>query len=310
MEKLKEQHRRFLAWQKRPYQVAALSDEEHECPTCGTRYHGNYCPRCGQSSKIGRYSLKKAFMHFLDVWGLGNRGMFRTLRDLLLRPGYMIFDYLSGMQMAYFPPFKLLFLLVALSLLIDSGFNIKGEDRVKMYMERIDKGLEQAQIANLEDDSAGQQSAESVEESQRDKEALHYLLLSLNFVKKVFQWFLDHRSIVTLAVLLLISGLLYLSFRRCPRIPDMGFSEFFVAMIYTYSMMMVYSVVISFFCLPSSLKLLPYAASIVSLKQLSGYGYPRTILNIAATVAVFVILVFLLTFVTVVAVAVVYSYNS
>ena len=52
---------------------------------------------------------------FLDVWGMGNRGMFRTLRDLILRPGYLIRDYISGMQMAYFPPFKLLFLLTALS---------------------------------------------------------------------------------------------------------------------------------------------------------------------------------------------------
>ena len=52
-----------------------------------------------------------AFLNFLDVWGLGNRGMFRTIRDLVLRPGYMIRDYLKGMQMAYFPPFNMFFLL-------------------------------------------------------------------------------------------------------------------------------------------------------------------------------------------------------
>ncbi len=47
-------------------------------------------PPCGQSARIGRYSFRKAALLFLDVWGLGNRGLFRTLRDLLLRPGYMI----------------------------------------------------------------------------------------------------------------------------------------------------------------------------------------------------------------------------
>ena len=113
LEELKTKYRQFKAWQKQPYQVAPMSHESHQCATCGTRFEGNYCPRCGQSASVGIYSFKKAFLLFLDVWGLGNRGMFRTIRDLLLRPGYMIRDYLQGMQMAYFPPFKMFFLLMS-----------------------------------------------------------------------------------------------------------------------------------------------------------------------------------------------------
>ena len=119
-----EKWQAFRKWQERPYEVAPMSEERHCCMTCGTEFQGNCCPRCGQSSRIGRYSFKKAFLLFLDVWGIGNRSMFRTLRDLIFRPGYMIRDYLSGMQMAYFPPFKLFFLLIALSLVVESGFNI------------------------------------------------------------------------------------------------------------------------------------------------------------------------------------------
>ena len=73
---------------------------------------------------------------FLDVWGMGNRGMFRTLRDLILRPGYLIRDYISGMQMVYFPPFKLLFLLTALLLVVDSGVILKGENSLATYHEQ------------------------------------------------------------------------------------------------------------------------------------------------------------------------------
>ena len=58
--------------------------------------------------------------------------MFRSIRDLILRPGYMIRDYLRGMQMAYFPPFKMFFLLIALSLVVDSGLNIQGINRSKL----------------------------------------------------------------------------------------------------------------------------------------------------------------------------------
>lgn len=129
---VKDRYRRFGEWKQQPHQVAPLSEEERECATCGTRFEGNYCPRCGQSAKIGRYSFKKALLLFLDVWGVGNRGMFRSIRDLILRPGYMIRDYLRGMQMAYFPPFKMFFLLIALSLVVDSGLNIQGINRSKL----------------------------------------------------------------------------------------------------------------------------------------------------------------------------------
>ncbi len=129
MNNLQDRYKRYKEWKLQPHQVAPLSEEPHECATCGTRYDGNYCPRCGQSAKIGRYSFKNALLLFLDVWGLGNRGMFRSIRDLILRPGYMIRDYLRGMQMAYFPPFKMFFLLLALWLVVDSGLNIQFVNR-------------------------------------------------------------------------------------------------------------------------------------------------------------------------------------
>ena len=124
--------RAFRIWQHRPHELAPLKEEQHVCASCGTSFEGNYCPRCGQSAKIGRFSFKKALLLFLDVWGLGNRGMFRSIRDLMLRPGYMIRDYIGGMQTAYFPPFKMFFLLAALALVIEHGFGLtEDEETVK-----------------------------------------------------------------------------------------------------------------------------------------------------------------------------------
>ena len=119
----------------------------------GTHYEGNYCPRCGQSAKIGRYSFKNAFLLFLDVWGIGNRGMFRSIRDLILRPGYMIRDYLRGMQMAYFPPFKMFFLLLALWLVVDSGLNIQFVNRDELNEEETEQLFSQFKpIVTLSED--------------------------------------------------------------------------------------------------------------------------------------------------------------
>ena len=41
--------------------------------------------------------------------------------------------------MAYFPPFKLLFLLTALMLVVDSGVNLKGENYLASYHEKTVK---------------------------------------------------------------------------------------------------------------------------------------------------------------------------
>ena len=262
-EGIKEKYRQFKAWQQQPYQVKQLSEEEHVCTTCETHFQGNYCPRCGQSSKLGRYSFKNAFLLFLDVWGLGNRGMFRTLRDLILRPGYMVYDYLKGMMMAYFPPFKLFFLLIALSLLVESGFNIQRANRFEQSMELYDK---------IEMENKELEKTQPVDEAGKQATAAF-----LEKAKKATMWINKNMSIVLLVIVLLLSGPLYLLFRHCPRIPDMRFSEFFVAMIYFTDMWYLYSIVASFFCMNYYVESLFPLLTVIPLKQLSGYSYWQTI---------------------------------
>ena len=104
-----------------------MSNEEHECLNCQEHYTGNYCPRCGQAANTDRFSMKVAAENFAEAYGMGERGMFRTILDLILRPGYLILDYLRGMRMSYYAPFKMFFLLFAISTLVTHGLNIKGQ---------------------------------------------------------------------------------------------------------------------------------------------------------------------------------------
>ena len=273
-ESLSARIRRFRQWQQQPHQVKPLSTESHECATCGTRFEGNFCPRCGQSAAIGRYSFRRALLLFLDVWGLGNRGMFRSLRDLLLRPGYMIRDYLGGMQMAYFPPFKLLFLLMALNLLVASGLNLRGTNR-------ISESLEMMTISGVGRDVA--EGAES--EAQRQAAAEFNRGVGI-----ATDWIRGHMTIVMLLLMLLFSGPLYLFFRRCPRVPDLRFSEFFVAIVYTTDMLTLYGTAYGFLSLPVAGEPLLYVLAIVPLHQLSGYAYWRVVLKSLAALAIFAVL--------------------
>lgn len=285
---LKEKYRVFKEWQQRPYQVAPLTQEEHTCATCGTSYQGNYCPRCGQSSRIGRYSVKTAFLLFLDVWGLGNRGMFRSIRDLLLRPGYMIRDYLGGMQMAYFPPFKMFFLLATLSIVVNSGLNIRGENQLVKVVQTYERSIDMDIRTVPADQKAGVKSG-------TDNERLDFGE-KINGTLKVFIRFLiDHQTVVELVWLLVLSLPLYVLFRNCPAIPDLYYTEFFVAMIYITNMMNIVSIVFSFFCVNlDTIGFISPILSIVALKQLCGYSYLRTILGLVASFAIITIAVLII----------------
>ena len=289
---LLERYKAFTAWQKRPYKVAPLSDEEHECPTCGTRFQGNYCPRCGQSARIGRYSFKKALLLFLDVWGLGNRGMFRTLRDLVLRPGYMIRDYLRGMQMADFPPFKMFFLLTTLSLLVSSGFNVQGRDIFRESITAAYQNTQEIMNNGFDGTAADPAMGEAQQQVQLQSDTVAEVLIKL---------FLRYPSITTLVLMVLLSLPLYLFFRHCPAIPDLRYSELLVGVIYMSNMLSVYSIVCDFFCFGRFFSYATTLLTIVPMKQLTGYSWWRTaalmFISFVLVVLSFILLMTILSFI-------------
>ncbi|MBQ8949075.1 MAG: DUF3667 domain-containing protein [Prevotella sp.] len=276
-----EKYREFRAWQQRPYVVAPMSQEEHDCPTCGTHYQGNYCPRCGQSAKIGRYSFKKAFLLFLDVWGLGNRGMFRTLRDLLLRPGYMIRDYLSGMQMAYFPPFKMLFLLTTLGILVAHGLNISGTSQMERQREAA-LSMQGTSYEAVSDNAAQGQD------------------IGVIWVNKVFEIQERFPNLLSLGSIVFMSIFLYIFFRKSKNFDHLRYSEFFIAMVYTANMLSIYETVLTFFCIPSRWLIGTALLSVIPMKQFSGFSWIRTISYMLIAIVLMLILIFVLVAVSVI----------
>ena len=103
------------------------------------------------------------------------------------------------------------------------------------------------------------------------------------------RWIVDHPTIVSLLWLLLFSGPLYMCFRRSPNIPDIRYSEFFVAMVYTNNMMSIYQCASGILCLGDSTQIISMALSIIPLKQLSGYSYWRTFFKLVWAMALLVL---------------------
>ncbi len=82
----------------------------HICKNCGARYKGNYCNQCGQRAKVGRLTLRSV----IDNWAYGltncDRGILFTFKELFIRPGHMLADYVSGKRIVHFQPFPMLFI--------------------------------------------------------------------------------------------------------------------------------------------------------------------------------------------------------
>lgn len=265
--------RAFSIWQHKPHQVAPMSDEEHVCQSCDTRFKGNFCPRCGQSARIGRFSFKTAFLLFIDIWGMGNRGMFRSIRDLMLRPGFMIRDYLRGCQSAYFPPFKMFFILATFSLLLSNGFSLdldtkEADNKTEVNRDRfIDKPLPQNIMMNGK--TIDNKIATTI---VKIPEVMH----ALN--KK-------SPALFSLIMLILASAPLYLFIRHCPVIPNLRYSEHIVALVYTANMYTLYSMleqVTNF----GIFGLLAVIMIFVALHQLTGYSKRRLLGYIALTLLI------------------------
>ena len=269
--------RAFHIWQRRPHELAPLSEESRTCSSCGTVYQGNFCPRCGQSARVGRFSFKKAALLFLDVWGVGNRSMFRSIRDLMLRPGFMIRDYLSGMQSAYFPPFKMFFLLAAFSLVVEHGFNF-GLD-VNDVQDEAPK-TEQTAMENTK--IARHDLTVHPGDKEEDIKWKAVGNASLRFVKVMDALREKNPAIFSLLSLVLFSVPLFFFLRSSPTIPDLRYSEFIVALVYTSNMYSIYSIAGNL--LDSSiLKIIAVLMIFVALKQFSGFSKLRVLRYIVLT---------------------------
>lgn len=110
-----------LAWAKEdaaPLQQAC-------CLNCGAPQLGPYCHACGQPFREGRLTLRSLWRDVAAPFFQMDRGLLRTLRDMLVNPGRVIRRYVDGQRRRYVNPFTYLFggaaaSLISFSLLHDA----------------------------------------------------------------------------------------------------------------------------------------------------------------------------------------------
>lgn len=93
------------------------------CKNCNNEFEGRFCNQCGQPAATHELNF-----HFLmhDVQhGLFHldKGVFFTIKELFIRPGYSIHEYLHGKRAQHFKPISLILVLAGILGLLSHYFH-------------------------------------------------------------------------------------------------------------------------------------------------------------------------------------------
>ena len=95
------------------------------CKNCGTILNGNYCNHCGQAANIHRLNLKHLLHNFFHAVTHMDAGYLHTIKDLTIRPGHSIREYLQGKRSSHGDPLVMLLILGGLCSILYKDYHIK-----------------------------------------------------------------------------------------------------------------------------------------------------------------------------------------
>lgn len=104
-----------------------MEKKMNRCLNCGTLCSDNYCPHCGQSTKVGRFDCRLFFINVISDISRVSATYFTTAYGLMTHPWKIINDYVRGKRVRYVAPLTMLLLTTLyLSIIISfSEYNFK-----------------------------------------------------------------------------------------------------------------------------------------------------------------------------------------
>ena len=106
------------------------------CKNCNNELNGNYCSNCGypvQPERIDKYYIKNEIGQFL----LFEKGFFYTIKELFIRPGKSINDFISKDRNRLVKPIAFLFITSLIYTFINIYFKFEDEYAKELLSEEI-----------------------------------------------------------------------------------------------------------------------------------------------------------------------------
>ena len=74
------------------------------CKNCDNEVIGNFCAHCGQNIKVGKLNIPNFLTEISDDVFQLNRGLLYSIKELFIRPGHTIREYIEGKRKEHFKP--------------------------------------------------------------------------------------------------------------------------------------------------------------------------------------------------------------
>ncbi len=176
----------------------AMSDMG-KCANCARVTDGHeqkFCPACGQPTPAHRidwhflgHELEHSVLHM-------DRGVLYTLKQLMLRPGHLIRDYIEGRRLGVVKPLLLVMLTGAAATLM-AHYALDGDALGSSFTQGVEAGMHQGNA------------------NAKQAEAAATMMKVFGFVK---DWMNSHLTLITLLVLPVQAAAFKLTFRRFKQI--------------------------------------------------------------------------------------------
>ena len=80
---------------------------DKNCLNCGTEVAGRYCQNCGQENSEPKETFWQLIVHFFNDITHFDGKFFKTLKLLILRPGFLTSEYVAGKRASYLNPIRM-----------------------------------------------------------------------------------------------------------------------------------------------------------------------------------------------------------
>jgi Protein of unknown function (DUF3667) len=105
--------------------ITTSSYEYTVCKNCGNNFHGSFCNTCGQKASVTRITWNSIMHYLLHAFFHLDDGFFYTIKQMAVRPGHTIREYLEGKRQAHYNPFLMLLLLAGICSILFVHFHFQ-----------------------------------------------------------------------------------------------------------------------------------------------------------------------------------------
>jgi len=95
------------------------------CKNCGTKFSGNFCNHCGQKADIKRLNLHRFLHNTFHAFTHMDAGYLHTIKELAIRPGHTIREYLQGKRGGHSDPMLMLLIIGGICSILYNHYHLR-----------------------------------------------------------------------------------------------------------------------------------------------------------------------------------------